>query len=169
MANNFWSKITNLNKDILERDGEEVTVLYYQEKETVKKSKKEKFLKQEKSKKIFQEEWLPDPGQGQLVVDIYEKDDVLVIKSAMAGAKSQDIDITVEPDLVVIRGKKLKDEDIDVKRYYYQECFWGKFSRTLILPCPIKTDQVKANFKNGILTVILPKMEERERQIKIGE
>ncbi len=167
--NLFWTKISGLKKEILEREGEEVTV-FYQEKESKKTSKDKKFLKQRKEEKIPQEEWLPEMGQGQLVVDIYEKVDVLIIKSAVAGVKSQDIDITVETDLVVIRGERLKDEQDKIERYYYQECFWGKFSRTLILPCPVKPDQVRANFKNGILTIVLPKIGEKSKQqIEIKE
>lgn len=168
MANKFWSKITGLKNDVLEKNGEEVTV-FYQGKEVKRPTKKKKFLKQEETEKIFQEEWLPDSNQGQLVVDIYEKTNVLILKSAIAGAKTQDIDITVEPDLVFIKGKKSRDEEDHIEKYYYQECFWGKFSRTLILPCPIKPEQVRANFKNGILTIILPKAEERERQVEIKE
>ncbi|MDD4996196.1 MAG: Hsp20/alpha crystallin family protein [Patescibacteria group bacterium] len=167
MANKFWSKITGLKNDILEKDGEEVMVFYQEKKK--KQSFKKEFPKQKREEKMFQEEWLPDSAQGQLVIDLYERTDVLVIKSAIAGAKTKDIDITVEPDLVVVKGEKLKDEDSGAGKYYYQECFWGKFSRTIILPCPIKPEQVRANFKNGILTIILPKAEEREKRVEIKE
>lgn len=167
---NFWAKISGLKKEIMEREGEEVSVFYQEKKPKKKKPEDKKFLKQRKEEKIPQEEWLPEIGQGQLVVDIYEKTDFLIIKSAVAGVKSQDIDITVETDLVVIRGERLKDEQDKIERHYYQECFWGKFSRTLILPCPVKPDQVKANFKNGILTIVLPKLEEKgKQQIEIKE
>ncbi len=166
MANKFWSKITGLKNDVLEKGGEEVTV-FYQEKK-IRPEKKKKSSDKEKNEKIFQEEWLPDSNQGQLVVDIYEKADNLVVKSAIAGARTQDIDITVEPDLVMIKGRKTNDEE-DADKYYYQECFWGKFSRTLILPCPIRPEGVRANFKNGILTITLPKAEERGSQVEIKE
>ena len=128
-----------------------------------------KFLSRRKKEKIAQEEWLPDIGQGQLVVDIYEKDNFLIIESTIAGIKAQDIDITVEPDLIIIRGEKQRPEGFDSRHYYYQECFWGKFFRTLVLPCPIKPTQVKANFKNGILIISLPKAEEESKRIKIKE
>jgi len=166
MANKFWSKITGLKNDVLEKGGEEVTV-FYQEKK-IRPEKKKKSSDKGKNEKIFQEEWLPDSNQGQLVVDIYEKADNLVVKSAIAGARTQDIDITVEPDLVMIKGRKTNDEE-DADKYYYQECFWGKFSRTLILPCPIRPEGVRANFKNGILTITLPKAEERGSQVEIKE
>lgn len=162
----FWAKIAGLDQEVLAKESEEVTVVY-QEKKDRKKIKDKKLLTRRKQEKIAQEQWLPDQTQGQLVVDIYEKDNSLVIESTIAGVNSQDIDITVEPDLIVIRGKRAKKEKDASRRYYYQECFWGKFSRTLVLPCPIKPDQVKASFKNGILTILLPRAEEKSQQIKV--
>jgi len=161
---NFWGKISGLNQDILEKKGEEVSIVY---KEKVQKNKKSS-LKQKKEE-VGQEEWMSDTSQGQLVVDIYEKNEELIIESTIAGVKAQDIDITIEPDLIVIRGERTKPKIIEDRRYYYQECFWGKFSRTLILPFPIKPDQVKANFKNGMLIISLPKAEEKSEQVQIEE
>lgn len=172
MSKTFWAQITGLGKGVLESQGEEVAVIYHEKKEKKERKKKfkdKKFLAQKKQEKIAQEEWLPDHSQGQLVVDIYEKDDFLVVESTIAGVSPQDIDITVEPDLIVIRGQRTKKDKGVSRQYYYQECFWGKFSRTLILPCPIKPDQVKASFKNGILTIFLPKAEETSKQIKIEQ
>ncbi|MBU4370049.1 Hsp20/alpha crystallin family protein [Patescibacteria group bacterium] len=161
---NFWGKISGLDKEILEKKGEEITVVY---KEKAQKSKK--FLLQEKKEEAEQEQWISDTSQGQLVVDIYEKDEALIIESTIAGVKAQDIDITIEPDLIVIRGERKKPKTAENRRYYYQECFWGKFSRTLILPFPIKPDQVKANFKNGMLIIFLPMAEEKSKQVQIEE
>ena len=123
----------------------------------------------EKKEEVGQEEWMSDTSQGQLVVDIYEKDEALIIESTIAGVKAQDIDITIEPDLIVIRGERKKSKRVENRRYYYQECFWGKFSRTLVLPFPIKPDQVKANFRNGMLIISLPKAEEKSKQVQIKE
>lgn len=161
MIKNFWGKISGLDKEILEKKGQEVTVVY---KEKTQKSKK--FLLQGKKEDVRQEEWMSDTSQGQLVVDIYEKDEVLIIESTIAGVKAQDIDIAIEPDLIVIRGERKKPK-AENRRYYYQECFWGKFSRTLVLPFPIKPDQVRANFKNGMLIISLPKAEEKSKQVQI--
>lgn len=160
-----WEKISGLNKDILEKEGEEVEV-FYQEKEKRKEKTKKFFRKKEEV--LPAEEWFFSANQGQLVVDIYEKENFLVIKSAVAGVNPKDIDISVEPDLVVIRGERKKEEE-KVKKYYYQECFWGRFSRTLVLPCPIKPEEVRANFKNGVLTVLLPKAGAESKKIEIEE
>lgn len=164
MIKNFWGKISGLDKEILEKEGQEVTIVYKE-----KGQKGNKFLLQEKKEEVGQKEWMSDTSQGQLVVDIYEKDEVLIIESTIAGVKAQDIDITIEPDLIVIRGERKKPKRAENRRYYYQECFWGKFSRTLVLPFPIKPDQVRANFKNGMLIISLPKAEEESKQVQIEE
>jgi len=164
MKKNFWGKISGLDKEILEKKGQEVTVVYKE-----KRQKTKKFLLPEKKEETGQEQWMSDTSQGQLVVDIYEKEEDLIIESTIAGVKAQDIDITIEPDLIVIRGERKKPKKVDNRRYYYQECFWGKFSRTLVLPFPIKPDQVKANFKNGMLIISLPKAEDKSKQVQIEE
>jgi len=163
----FWNKISGLDQDILNQQGEEVSIITATEELKTKKMKKPR-KKEEKSS----EDWLPEESQGQLSVDIYEDDDCLIIESMIAGVQAKDIDIITEPDLIIIRGvrSRIKEEKEDLN-YYYQECFWGKFSRTLILPSPIKPNEVKANFKNGILKIILPKAEEIDNQknIKVSE
>ena len=163
----FWAKTTSLSDDVLKKEGEEVMVII--EAPRKKKSKSQRTLGRKKKEGIEQEEWLPDSGQGQLVVDVYEKGDELVIESAIAGVSVSDVDITVEPDLIVIRGERKKKETSTPRRYYYQECFWGKFSRTLVLPHPVKPEKVKANLKNGILIIILPKAEEKSQNVEISE
>ena len=163
----FWSKISGLNQEFLSREGEEVSVITSAEEAKIKKIKKP-----HKKEKEILEDWLPEESQGQLSIDIYEDGDSLVIESMIAGVQAKDIDIITETDLVVIRGSRSKiREEKENLNYYYQECFWGKFSRTLILPCPIKPNEVKANFKNGILKIILPKAEEVDSQknIKVSE
>lgn len=167
----FWTKISSLATTVLEKQGEEVSVFYEEKKQTKKKQKDKRFFSRKKRKEIPQEEWLPDHSQGQLVVDIYEdeKNNNLVIESTIAGIKSKDIDITVEPDLIIIRGQREKKDKSESRRYYYQECFWGKFSRTLVLPCRILPDAVKANIRSGILTIILPRAQQEDGNVEIKE
>ncbi|OQB44386.1 MAG: Spore protein SP21 [Parcubacteria group bacterium ADurb.Bin159] len=113
-------------------------------------------------------EWMTEGSSGQLIVDIYEKEDNLIILSTIAGIKPEDIDITVEPDLIIIRGERKKQIPKD-SICHIQECFWGKFSRTLVLPSPVKPDKVEADLKNGVLTIILPKAGELSRGVKVEE
>jgi len=162
MAKNFWAKVSGLEKDVLDKTGQEVNISYRQKN---LKEKDKSRLKEE----LIQEEWLSDASQGQLVIDLYEKEDNLIIESTIAGVDPGNIDITIEPDLIVIKGKREKDKDHNLREYYYQECFWGNFSRTLILPYPVKPEDAKANFKNGLLIIVLPKAKEKNTQIEIGK
>ena len=159
-----WQKILKTSPRVLSLEGQEVD--YSLEKE-VKTPKKRRHRKVKSSpKETAEEQWLAGKTEGQLVVDIYEKEDYLIIVSTIGGIKPSDIDITVEPDLIVIRGERKKQISSEL-HCYMQECFWGKFSRTLVLPCPIKPDKAKAELKNGILTILLPKAEETFQEIEV--
>jgi len=103
-------------------------------------------------------EWLPE-SEGQLTIDVYQTPNHIVIKSTIAGVKPEDLDITITNDMVTIRGKREKDEQIQTDDYYYQECYWGSFSRSVILPVDVEADAAEASLKNGILTIRLPKIE----------
>lgn len=102
--------------------------------------------------------WTEDYG-GQLAVDVYQTKTTIVIRAAIAGVQAEDIDISVNNDMVTIKGARHVDDDIDASDYLYQECYWGGFSRTIILPVEVKADKVSASLKNGILRVTLPKLE----------
>jgi HSP20 family protein len=105
------------------------------------------------------EPWLEeDYEEGQLSVDVYQTDDKIVIQSTIAGVRQEDINITINNDMVTIRGKREIDESVDNKDYFIQECYWGGFSRSIILPAEIQSDKAEAILKNGVLTIILPKM-----------
>lgn len=111
-----------------------------------------------------------DGEEGQLTIDVYQSGDFIVVKSIIGGARSDDLDISITSDMVTIRGARKNPDEVKTEDYYYQECFWGNFSRSVILPCDIKTDEVKATIKNGILTIKLPKIEKNSSmKIKVEE
>ncbi len=115
-------------------------------------------------------DWLSENYDGQLSIDVYQTTKDIVIKSTIAGVKPEDIDISINKDMVTIRGKRQQDEEISESDYLYQECYWGGFSRSIILPTDIKEDKVKATLKNGILIVVLPKANKPKSQnIKVKE
>lgn len=97
--------------------------------------------------------------EGQLAVDVYQTKTAIVIRAAIAGVQADDIDISVNNDMVTIKGLRHLDEEVAYQEYLYQECYWGGFSRTIILPVEVKADKVTASMKNGILRVTLPKNE----------
>ncbi|MBU1177154.1 MAG: Hsp20/alpha crystallin family protein [Patescibacteria group bacterium] len=127
------------------------------------KSKKDSSEKNDKQvsfqkKSEEKEDWLAE-SEGQLTIDVYQTPNEIVIKSTIAGVKPEDIDISMTNDMITIKGNRKKDEDAKEEDYYYQECYWGPFSRSVILPVDVEVDHAKAGMKNGILTIKLPKIE----------
>src|SRR3989344_4578568 len=110
------------------------------------------------------EDWM-EP-EGNLTVDVYQSGDDIVIVSTIAGVTATDLDITITTDMVTIRGERQMHESVNPEDYYYQELYWGPFSRSVVLPQEIDTENAKAQLKDGILTVRLPKLE-RSRTKKL--
>lgn len=111
--------------------------------------------------------WPPET-EGQLTIDVYQNPSEIIIKSTIAGVKPEDLDVTITNDMVTIKGKREKDDEVSGEDYYYQECYWGSFSRSVILPVDIDSDNSEASLKNGILTIHLPKLEKiKTKKIKI--
>lgn len=102
------------------------------------------------------EEWMND-YEGALNIDMYQTKDNVIIKSTIAGVRPDDIDITVANDMVTIKGSRSREEKINQDDYFYQECYWGSFSRSVIVPVDIDSEQIEADLKDGILTIIIPK------------
>ncbi|MDQ3018366.1 MAG: Hsp20/alpha crystallin family protein [bacterium] len=102
------------------------------------------------------EEWMSD-YEGALNIDMYQTKDNVIIKSTIAGVRPDDIDITVANDMVTIKGTRQREENISQDDYFYQECYWGSFSRSVIVPVDIDSEEIEADLKDGILTVIIPK------------
>lgn len=96
-------------------------------------------------------------AEGQLTIDVYQTDNDIVIKSTIAGVKPEDLDVAINNDMVTIKGERKNEENIPRESYYYQECYWGSFSRSILLPVDIIAEKVEASLKNGILTIKLPK------------
>ena len=106
--------------------------------------------------------------EGQLTVDIYQTPTDIVIQSAIAGVKPEDLDIDVSTDSITIRGSRHRDQEVKDEDYFYQECYWGRFARSVILPQEIDPDNANVIFKNGVLTVRLPKLNrKRSKKLKI--
>ncbi len=105
-----------------------------------------------------QKEWFDgEQFDGQLAVDVYQTETAIIIKSPIAGVEADDIDVSVNRDVVTIRGRRRQQETVSKQDYLFQECYWGGFSRSIILPTEVAVDNVVAEMKNGILTITLPK------------
>ena len=108
--------------------------------------------------------------EGQLTVDVYQTDKEIIIQSAIAGIEPENLDITIENDLVIIRGNRERKFIEEKKNYFYQECYWGRFSREIILPAEVDGSRAKATMEKGVLTIRMPKIErEKKRKIAVRE
>lgn len=108
---------------------------------------------------LASEQWFHDE-EGQLSVDVIETEKEIIVRSAIAGVAPEDIDISVTNDTITIRGERLEDcDERDEGIVHVKECYWGKFSRSIVLPHHVKADQADAVLKNGILTIWLKKAE----------
>ena len=97
--------------------------------------------------------------EGELTVDVFETDKDIIIQSAIAGVEPENLDITIENDMVVIKGNRVKQLIEERQNYFRQECFWGKFSREIILPVETDNSRARAVIKNGILIIKIPKIQ----------
>ena len=99
---------------------------------------------------------------GQLAVDVYETDELLVIKARTAGVNKEDLDVSISDGILTISGTLSSGDDIVVSRWHIQECYWGEFSRTLALPVAVKEDEVSAVLKDGVLTISFTKVKQEQ-------
>jgi HSP20 family protein len=105
---------------------------------------------------------------GQLTVDVYQTPDEIIVESAIAGVKPEDIDINVTSDSISIKGTRHREKRVADEDYLYQECYWGRFARSIILPQEIDPENADVAFRNGILTVTLPKTSKRKtRKLRV--
>jgi HSP20 family protein len=109
-----------------------------------------------------------DEPEGQLTIDVYQTPSEIVIESTIAGVKPEDLDIDVTNDSVTIRGARKREKEVRDEDYFYRECYWGRFSRSVILPQEINPEDAEVSFKNGILSIRLPKLVRRKsKKLKV--
>jgi len=112
-------------------------------------------------------ELLGSLNEGQLSLDVFRDGDSLVVRSTVAGAKPEDLDISVNGDLLTIRGKRESGREVEEDRWFYRECYWGAFSRSIVLPYEVASDLAEASLKNGILEIRIP-IREHGRKLPVS-
>jgi len=139
--------------------------------ENEEEAKREEILMEkvgEKTKEVWEKEKWPsfsEEAAGQLAIDVYQTEGDLVVQSAIAGVRPENLDIVLEKDILSIKGLREKpfNEEGD---YFSQECYWGPFSREIILPAEVDPNQAKAQMKEGVLTIRIPKiLREKKRKV----
>jgi HSP20 family protein len=115
--------------------------------------------------------WLDeDYSEGQLSIDVYETDKKIYIKSTMAGVKPEDLNISLHNDMLTIKGRRdlSLPEEVNDNDSIYKECYWGSFSRTIILPTEINEDKIDATLEDGVLTITLIKLKKTDKiEVKV--
>ncbi len=109
-----------------------------------------------------------DEDEGQLTIDLYQTSDEITLESPIAGVKPEDLDIAITSESVTIKGKREKEKKVKDEDYFYQECYWGRFARSIILPQEVDAEKSEASIKNGVLIIKLPKLNrQRSKKIKV--
>ncbi len=109
--------------------------------------------------------WWAEPGVRMPALDVYEKDNEIVVKAEIPGMSKDDIEVSLANSTLTISGEKKKEEEIKDQDYYRCERSFGSFSRSIELPAPVKTEDAKASFVNGVLEIHLPKTAETKRKL----
>lgn len=119
------------------------------------------FLGQPAPSAVTERVWAP-------AVDMYETKNDVVVSAELPGLNEKDIHLSITGDLLTIQGERHWNDDAKDGSHYRRERWFGKFERTLSLPMPVETGQIKATYHDGVLTVKLPKVEEiKPKEIKI--
>lgn len=134
-------------------------------KEKVKKQKEEIKIQKIEEKKVKKKEF--EEPEGELAIDLYQTDEDLVLQSAIAGVRPENLEIEIEGDMLTIKGVRERPVEEEVE-YFIQECFWGPFSRKVILPVEVDVDKAEAQIKDGVLTIKIKKVQkERKKKIQV--
>lgn len=107
-------------------------------------------------------------GSWNPVVDVYDNDDSIVIKAELPGVDKEGIEIDVKDRVLTLKGERSSESEVKDDNYYRRERFFGKFERAFTLPADVDPDKIKADYKDGVLKIDIPKPEEKKpRQITI--
>ena len=105
--------------------------------------------------------WIP-------AVDILEKDGNLILRAELPGMSERDIDLKLDGNVLTLKGERKREEEQEKHNYHRTERFHGTFSRSFTLPDSVDRDQIKADYKSGVLTVTIPqKPEVKPREIPV--
>lgn len=114
--------------------------------------------------RLEDEGWLEE-YEGQLAIDAYQTNEYVIVKAPIAGVKPQDLEISITDEVVTVKGQRHQEVTTSEADYFCQECYWGSFSRSYVLPISVDADKAQAALKDGILTLTIPKQEKAKTRI----
>jgi len=110
----------------------------------------------EKTKPNKKQDWLKK--EGQLVVDVFYTKSDFCVQAPIAGVEREALDISIDNKMLIIKGERKEPGTIKEKNYSYQECYWGPFSRQILLPEDVDPQRIKASLEKGILLIKIPRI-----------
>lgn len=129
---------------------------------------KEPAAKEKEETQEKPQDWLD--SEGQLAIDVFQTDEDLVIQAPIAGMKVEDLDVIIEEEVVTIKGNRKNPFTGKPSGQFIEECYWGPFSRKIILPLDTDGARADASMKEGVLTIRIPKiLREKKRKVSIRE
>jgi HSP20 family protein len=101
-------------------------------------------------------------GMWNPAVDLYEKDDQFIIKAELPGVNKDDIKVDLKDRVLTLSGERTYENEVKEENYYRRERSYGKFQRAFTLPADVDSEKIKAEFKDGVLQIEVPKPEDRK-------
>ncbi len=98
-----------------------------------------------------------DETEGQLAIDVYQDEENIYLIAPIAGTAPADIDVSITDEVITIRGERKSGHKASDENHFVQECYWGPFSRTFVMPVAVNSERAKATLKNGLLSITIPK------------
>jgi len=106
--------------------------------------------------------------EGQLAIDVYQDEENIYLIAPIAGTAPAEVDVSITDEIITIRGERKSGHKASAEDHFVQECYWGPFSRTFVMPVEVNSERAKATLKNGLLTITIPKdARSRTKSLKI--
>ena len=158
----FFERLTgSVNAEDKEKGEEEEEIM------SLESKSRERVERVEKTKPA-KSDWMNEEEEGQLAVDMFQMPNEIIIQAVVAGVKPDELDVSITQDMVTIRGSRQKQREISTEDHYYQELYWGSFSRSILLPQEVDAETSEATLKNGLLTIRLPKLDkDRVQKLRV--
>lgn len=156
------------SKKSIQYDEEDYEDLDFEEESKTKKQIRpdRSFTKQASYSPVEYQEEMEE--EGELSVDVYQTPKEIIIEAMVAGVKPEDLHLTITRDMVIIKGRREANTQIQSDDYFYKELYWGNFSRTILLPHEVDMDQAEAVEKHGLLLLRIPKIDkEKHNKVKV--
>jgi HSP20 family protein len=102
-------------------------------------------------------EWLSESAEGELAVDVYQDEHAIYLVAPIAGVRASDVDVSITDEVITIRGERRPPGQPTEDKFFTQECYWGPFSRSYVLPMAVNSEEARATLKDGLLKLEIPK------------